>query len=187
MADNIILIGFMGVGKGRTARVLAAKTGLYTVDTDDLIETMVNMKIRQIFKHHGEPYFRLLEQRTGDWLRRHVNRTIISTGGGFVKVKNLGKGDTIIYLHSSLKKIIRGIENAPNAAKKIKKRPLLRDMEHARLLYDERLPLYRNAADLEINVEGRTAEETAERIIKKLKLRRLPAKNDFSEKCLGNG
>ena len=43
MAENIILIGFMGVGKGRVARTLAAGTGRYTVDTDDLIETMVNM------------------------------------------------------------------------------------------------------------------------------------------------
>ena len=52
MADNIILIGFMGVGKGRTARALAEKTGLFAVDTDDLIETMTKMKIRQIFAVH---------------------------------------------------------------------------------------------------------------------------------------
>lgn len=170
MAENIILIGFMGVGKGRTARILAAKTGFYTVDTDDLIETLVNMKIRRIFKKYGEPHFRKLEQQTADWLRLNVSNTIISTGGGFYKVKNLGKHDKIVYLHSSLKKILREIKRAPNAAKKIKKRPLLKDMKHARFLYDERLPRYRKSADLEVNVEGRTSEEIADIIISKLKL-----------------
>ncbi|MCW5204049.1 shikimate kinase, partial [Desulfobulbus sp. US4] len=48
MADNIILIGFMGVGKGRTARALAEQTSRFAVDTDDLIESMVNLKIRDI-------------------------------------------------------------------------------------------------------------------------------------------
>ncbi len=170
MADNIILIGFMGVGKGRTARALAAKTGLYTVDTDDLIETLVNMKIRQVFKKHGEPHFRQLEQHTADWLGQHVSNTIVSPGGGFFKAKNLGKRDTVVYLHSSLKKILKKIKSAPNATKKIKKRPLLKDMKHARLLYEERLPLYRNAAKLEVNVEGRTSEEIAGFVISKLKL-----------------
>ena len=57
MADNIILIGFMGVGKGRVARALVGKTGMVAIDTDDLIESLVNMKIRKIFALHGEPYF----------------------------------------------------------------------------------------------------------------------------------
>ena len=62
MADNLILIGFMGVGKGRIARSLVEKTGMFAIDTDDLIESMLNMKIRKIFKQHGERYFRELEQ-----------------------------------------------------------------------------------------------------------------------------
>lgn len=42
---NIVLIGFMGVGKGRSARCLAAKTGRYALDCDDLIESSANSKI----------------------------------------------------------------------------------------------------------------------------------------------
>src|SRR5210317_1556606 len=99
MAGNIILIGFMGVGKGRVARALVEKTGMYAIDTDDLIESLVNMKIRKIFKLHGEPYFRKLEQQTADWLRLNVSNAIVSTGGGFYKVKGLGKKDTVVYLH----------------------------------------------------------------------------------------
>lgn len=109
MSKNIILIGFMGVGKGRTARALAAKSGRYTVDTDDLIETMVKMKIRNIFAEHGESYFRELEQRTANWLRHNVKNTIVSTGGGFFKVKKLRKAGKVVYLHSSIDGILQAI------------------------------------------------------------------------------
>lgn len=171
MADNIILIGFMGVGKGRVARALVERTGMYAIDTDDLIESMTNMKIRKIFKLYGESYFRQLEQWTADWSRKNVSNTIVSTGGGFFKAKNLGKRDKVIYLHSSLESIVKEMLAHPKAKKKIKKRPLLQDMKKAANLYDERLPLYRQVADLEIKVENLSAVEIAEKIIKKTKIR----------------
>ena len=171
MADNIILIGFMGVGKGRVARALVEKTGMFAIDTDDLIESMVNMKIRDIFKVHGEPYFRELEQRTADWLRRNVRNSIVSTGGGFYKVEKLGKRDKVVYLHSSLKNIIASMEAHPKAKKKIKKRPLLQNMEQAKSLYRERVPLYRKVANFEINVENAETIEVANKIIRKLGLK----------------
>jgi len=170
MAENIILIGFMGVGKGRTARALARKTGYFAVDTDDLIESMTNMKIRTIFAEHGEPFFRQLEQRTADWLRRNVRNTIVSAGGGFFMTVKPGKHDTVVYLHSSVDAILKTLEEHPTAKRKLKKRPLLQEMDKARGLYEERLPFYRKAADVEINVEGLDAEEIADKIIKKLKV-----------------
>ncbi len=164
MADNIILIGFMAVGKGRTARALAATTGRFAVDTDDLIESMVKMKVRKIFARHGEAHFRALEQRAADWLEHNVSATIVSTGGGFFKVRNLRRLGRVIYLHSSLEGILAAIRSHPNAARKIAKRPLLQDIDKARLLYDERLPLYRAACDTEIEVEGREIGEVAAEI-----------------------
>ncbi len=161
----------MGVGKGRTARMLAQKTGCYTVDTDDLIETMVKMKIRDIFARHGEPFFRDLEQQSADWLRKNVKHTIVSTGGGFFQVKKLHKLGLIIYLHSSVEAILASIMQHPNAKKKIKKRPLLQNLDQAEALYNKRLPLYRKAADIEIDVQGRKIEEVADEIITLLKKR----------------
>lgn len=173
MADNIILIGFMGVGKGRTARALAEQTGLFALDTDDLIESMTKMKIRQIFAVHGEPYFRQLEQQVADWLGKHVRNTIVSSGGGFFMVRKLGrKNDRVVYLHASLDAILAAVSGHPQAERKIKKRPLLQDLDKARLLYKERLPRYRAAADVELNVEGLGAEEVAAKIIKSLELGR---------------
>ena len=43
---NIILIGFMGVGKGSVAREVVKESTLIAVDTDDLIESMENKKIK---------------------------------------------------------------------------------------------------------------------------------------------
>ncbi len=171
MSENIILIGFMGVGKGRTARTLAAETNRFCVDTDDLIESRVNMKIRKIFQEHGEPWFRQVEQQTADWLEYHVTGTVVSTGGGFFKVKNLNRLGRVIYLHSEVKDIFAGIRNHPNAKKKIKKRPLLNDMDAAEKLFKERLPLYRRAADHEIFLQGKEISDIVDEIAALVRIR----------------
>ncbi|MFA5717015.1 MAG: shikimate kinase [Desulfobulbaceae bacterium] len=170
MAGNILLIGFMGVGKGRVARALAGKTGVVAVDTDDLIESMTNRKIRSIFTVDGEPFFRQLEQRTSEWLRCNVRNTIVATGGGFFHALQRGEGDAVVFLHAPLEVILQAIHDHPRGRKKIKKRPLLGDINKARELYAKRLPLYRKAADVEIGVEGLEAEAIADRIMLKLGL-----------------
>ncbi|HIP27752.1 MAG TPA: shikimate kinase, partial [Sulfurovum sp.] len=82
MKKNIILIGFMGVGKGTTARAFAKKYGTYNIDTDDLIESKENKEIKKIFAKHGETHFREHEQATADWIEKCVTGTFISCGGG---------------------------------------------------------------------------------------------------------
>ncbi|MDP3478406.1 MAG: shikimate kinase [Desulfoprunum sp.] len=168
MKNNIVLIGFMGVGKGRTARSIAAKTNMYAVDCDDLIESLANMKIKTIFEVHGEEYFRRLEQKTAKWLEESVSSTIISSGGGFFKVKNLKKIGKIIYLHADFETILAGLMTDVNAEKKLRKRPLLQDLDKARSLFAERVPLYRQAADVEIPVAGLSADQVAQEIISAL-------------------
>ncbi len=170
--DNIILIGFMGVGKGRTARALAQETGLFAIDTDDLIESMEKKKIRKIFSDQGETAFRKLEQKAACWLDKHVTGTIISTGGGFYQVTNLRDLGTVVFLHGSVEYIVENIMAHPNATQKIKKRPLLSDIEKAKELFDRRLPQYRNLADHIIDIEGRSVAQISRDIIALLKLER---------------
>ena len=169
MADNILLIGFMGVGKGRTARALAEQTGRFTVDTDDLIESMTKTKIRQIFAEQGEAHFRQLEQRTADWLEHHVSGTVVSVGGGFFMVKNIQRLGKVIFLHSPLEAILAAIRRQPDAEAKMKKRPLLQDLDQAERLFKERLPLYRRVADMEIAVQGRENADIAAEIAFRLR------------------
>jgi len=89
--NNIVLIGFMGVGKGTTARALSKALKTMNLDCDDLLESSQNMKIKAIFDEFGEEYFRQLEKDLAKFLATNVKNAIISTGGGFAKVKNLNK------------------------------------------------------------------------------------------------
>ena len=136
---------------------------MFAVDTDDLIESFVKQKIRTLFAQQGELTFRKFEQKTGLWLENQVQGTIISTGGGFFMVENLNRIGKVVYLHSSLEGILATIMQSPIAAKKIKKRPLLQDMDKAKLLYNTRLPLYRQKADFEVNVEARKTSDCCRR------------------------
>jgi len=88
-SNNIVLIGFMGVGKGSVAREVIKHSDYITLDTDDMIESMQNKKIKDIFAQDGESYFRELESDVAKWLESSVKNTLISTGGGFYKQENL--------------------------------------------------------------------------------------------------
>ncbi len=96
--NNIILIGFVGVGKWTVARAIVVESNMYAIDTDDLIESMENIAIKKIFALKGEDYFRNLEKKTAIWLESSVENTIISTGGGFYRQENLKNIGTVIYL-----------------------------------------------------------------------------------------
>ena len=138
MSKNLVLIGFMGVGKGTVARALVRKSGMFGLDTDDLIESIENKKVKAIFEEDGEEYFRAMEKKTAKWLSKNVTNTIISTGGGFFKVDNLNKIGKVIYLKSSFEGIIERLKAQPNAEQKFNKRPLLKDIEKAKALFEER-------------------------------------------------
>ncbi len=166
---NIVLIGFMGVGKGSIAREIAKRSDYMAVDTDDLIESLENRKIKVIFEEDGEKYFRKLEKRVALWLEKGVKNTLISTGGGFYKVDNLKKVGTIVLLDSPFEKILERIQNHPNAKKKLAKRPLLKDLKKAKELYNVRRPEYLEVADIVVDVSNKSLEKSAKEILKKVK------------------
>lgn len=166
---NIVLIGFMGVGKGSIAREILKHSNFISLDTDDIIESMQNRKIKTIFEIEGEKYFRNLEKNVALWLQENVKNTLISTGGGFYKVDNLKKIGTIVYLDSPFEEIIKRIKAHPNADKKLKKRPLLKDLEHAKALFLSRRPEYLSLADIVVDVTNKSYEDSAKEILTKVK------------------
>ncbi len=163
---NIILIGFMGVGKGTIARAYAKEYSAFCIDTDDLIESMENRKIKDIFNTEGEEYFRILEQKCAKWLSSSVKNSIISTGGGFFKVKDLKKIGSVVLLDSSFDAILKRIVEHPNAQKKLAKRPLFQDQKEAKKLYKERVKEYKKVADIIIDVEDKTPLKIVKEIYK---------------------
>ncbi|MDQ7046665.1 MAG: shikimate kinase [Sulfurovum sp.] len=167
MKNNIILIGFMGVGKGTTARAFTKKYGTYIMDTDDLIESKEKKEVKKIFAKQGEAYFREQEQATANWIEHSVTGTFISCGGGFYKVDNLKKLGTVVLLDASFEWIHNRLKTASNSANKLAKRPLFSQVKEAKKLYAEREKAYRKLADVVVDVEGLTLDEQIDFIAKK--------------------
>jgi len=109
--NNIILIGFMGVGKGSVAREIVKISSYIAIDTDDVIESMENKSIKKIFESEGAEYFRNLEKNVASWLELSVKNTLISTGGGFYKQSNIKQIGRVVLLDSPFTDIISRIKN----------------------------------------------------------------------------
>ena len=157
----------MGVGKGTTARAFAKKYNIYNIDTDDLIESKEKKKVKKIFAKKGEAYFRAQEQATADWIEKCVNGTFISCGGGFYKVNNLKKLGTVVLLDASFEWIHNRLKTAKNSERKLAKRPLFSQEKEAKKLYKEREKVYKQLADVVIDVENLSLDEQLAEIAKK--------------------
>ena len=83
MVRNIILTGFMGVGKTSVGTRLARDLGYRFIDTDELIEEDQKITITDIFSSFGEPYFRDVETRIIRQVLEGEDQ-VVSTGGGAV-------------------------------------------------------------------------------------------------------
>jgi shikimate dehydrogenase len=164
---NVILIGMRGSGKTTAGRILAQKLAREFVETDELITQKAGISIPDIVEKHGWEKFRDIEEEvTGELAER--DNTINAAGGGVVtrekNIQELKKNGIVVWLAASLDSLLERVGED-------KERPLLvgrtrrEDME---ITLKEREPLYRKAADLVIDTENKTAEETAEDIIKAL-------------------
>lgn len=80
---NLILIGMPGSGKSRVAEMVAKALGRECLDTDQLVEAKVGMKIADIFSAHGEAHFRALETEAVAESCLSGGK-VISVGGGAV-------------------------------------------------------------------------------------------------------
>ncbi len=108
---NVVITGFMCSGKTSVGKKLAEKLNFDFLDTDDLIENKVGMRITEIFEKYGEPYFRELETQIIKEVSEK-DKLVISTGGGVVlreeNVNNLRKNGVIINLVANLRLFMKG-------------------------------------------------------------------------------
>ena len=165
-ADNIVLVGFMGTGKSTVGRLLASKLGYEYVDTDQLIESEQGISIAELFKLHGEPYFREVESSV---LRKVVSRSgqVVATGGGAVLAEHnreaMLSGGYVVALSASKEAIIARVKGD-------RARPLLQgDLEQrVEKLLTDRKNAY-DFADFMMDTSELSADEAAELIVMKKK------------------
>lgn len=160
-SEVIVLIGPMGVGKSTVGKKLAKIFGLPFCDTDNLI-VEEHGKISEIFAAQGEDAFREYEHKAlADSL---ASPGIVATGGGAIllaKSRDLLKGATVVYLATDGKHIASRLRNGS--------RPLLKNgMEDWKRIYEERKPLYAEAADILIDTSGQPLTQTVSEIRERL-------------------
>lgn len=140
---NIVLCGFMGSGKTVVGKELAKVMGRKFVDTDELIEQEQGVSISAIFAAKGEEYFRELEYEMCKKVAEMKN-VVVSTGGGAMtfqrNVEAIKKGSAVVFLDASFDVICNRVGNAST-------RPLFKNRENAKKLYDERKEKYIKASD----------------------------------------
>lgn len=156
--ENILLIGMPGCGKTTLGTRLAKDLGRTFVDTDAEIEKMAGMPIPEIFATKGEVAFRALETEVLSHFSKQ-SALVIATGGGVVtqprNLPLLKQNSCVLFLDTPP-------EALPTAG-----RPLSQARTPA-VLYAERLPLYRAAADAIIPVT-RDIEDNLKKIKEALK------------------
>lgn len=167
MKSNIVLIGFMGVGKTSVGKRLADILQMEFIDTDKEIEKLTGMTISQIFARHGEVRFRSEEHLIVTKVASRTN-CVISTGGGAVlndeNVKALRKNGVLICLTASPEVIQERVSKRGG-------RPLLykdKSIEKITQMLEERKEFYAQA-DFAVDTTNLSQEETVEEILAQLK------------------
>ncbi|MBI5700703.1 shikimate kinase [Candidatus Saganbacteria bacterium] len=162
---NIILIGFMGVGKSEVGKRAASRLGYNFLDTDELIEKIEGRKISEMFEKEGEKYFRDLETESLKTLV-DFDDFVLATGGGIIlreeNVKLLHEIGKVILLTAATDTILSRIGSMKN-------RPLLEDGEKAQKIKEilqKRDPIYNSSADHKIDTTKKDVDSVAEEIIK---------------------
>ena len=141
--ENILLIGMPSCGKTSMGKMLAEKLKRDFYDTDDLIVKEEGKTIPEIFEEKGEAYFRDLESKILKDLSKR-NGIVIASGGGIpLREENrdyISQNSLVVYLNRDLEKL------------ETSGRPLSKNLENLKKLYDERKEIYEALANIEIDV-----------------------------------
>jgi shikimate kinase len=153
---SIVLVGLMGAGKSSIGRRLAEKLEVPFVDADSEIEIAADKTIPEIFKDHGEAYFREGERRVISRLIEN-GAQVLSTGGGAFINEETRQGiqahGISVWLKADLPLLMKRVMKRAD-------RPLLQTEDPEAVmqkLMDQRYPIYATA---DVTVESRDVQHT---------------------------
>ena len=166
--NNIILIGMPASGKSTAGVLLAKKIGYGYIDCDLLIQNEQKALLCDIISRVGVQEFIKIEEKVNAEL--WAERCVISTGGSVVygeramaHLKTLGK---IIYIQVGLEELERRLKGKDLFSRGVVMKNLGTTLAD---LYAERAPLYEKYADLIVNCQSNTLDETVEMLIEAAK------------------
>ncbi|HEV7843227.1 MAG TPA: shikimate kinase [Pyrinomonadaceae bacterium] len=166
-ARRIVITGFMGAGKTTVAKALAAHFNCRMIDLDYIITERERRSVPALISEEGEDRFREAEHSALRVVLGMNRARVIALGGGaWMLAENraliTGHDCFTVWLDAPFKLCWQRIVESEAV------RPLARDMETARELYDERRSVYALA---ELRIEAgaeRSAEALAAEIIRAL-------------------
>ena len=159
--NNIILICMPGCGKSTVGVVLAKALGMDFIDSDLVIQKQTGKRLSQIIEESGDVGFREIENRINAALE--AENSVIATGGSVIygeeamcHLKSIG---TVVYLKLSCGAIEERLGDLHERGVTIQPGWTLRD------LYNERVPLYEQWADLTVDCEQLRLREVVAAIL----------------------
>lgn len=162
--NNIILVGMSGAGKSTLGVLLAKIINKKFIDTDLVIQQKYNKVLHEIISSEGVHQFKHYEEQM--LLEFSEKNTVVATGGsviysnkGMEKLKETGK---VVYIQVPFKNIEKRLKDITTRG------IIIEDGQTLKGLYEEREPLYRKYADIVINVNNESIEETLSQILKAL-------------------
>lgn len=159
--DNIVLIGMPGAGKSTVGVLCAKALGYAFLDTDLVIQAREGALLQALVDTLGvEGFLDAEAQAVRSVLCR---RTVVAPGGSAVlrsdaaqHLKTLGK---VVYLRLSPQGLERRLHNIKSRGIAMAPGQTIAD------LYAQRAPLYQRYADVTVDVEGQTLEETVSAVL----------------------
>jgi shikimate kinase/3-dehydroquinate synthase len=143
LADrHLALIGFMGAGKTLFGAEVARRLDRPFIDLDEEVERRVG-DISDFFERFGEAPFRNVETTSLDSVLESNRWAVVALGGGAVTSPEVREA---LRRHAFTVVIDVGADEAWRRVGE-SGRPLARDEASFRALFDERAPLYGEAAD----------------------------------------
>lgn len=159
--NNLVLIGMPGVGKSTIGVILAKVLGYQFIDSDIVIQEKEKKLLREIIASEGVDGFIEIENKINASLE--ADKSVIATGGSVVygeeamtHLKSLG---TVLYLKLSYDNLVKRLGDIKGRGVVLREGQTLKD------LYDERTVLYEQYADITIDEESLTVEETIAEIV----------------------
>jgi shikimate kinase len=167
LPTRVLLLGMMGSGKSSVGRALAERTGWPFIDNDALVERATGLTARELLRDRGEDAMRGAESAA---LRAGLGipaPAIVATAAGTIlraeDRDRIDDGGLVVWLHAPAPVLAARAAGAAH-------RPWLDDDPVAWFTrtIEEREPLYRAVADLEIDTGATDPDTIADRVVERL-------------------
>lgn len=161
----LVLIGYRGTGKTLVGDILAKRLQIPCISMDEEIEKQAGMSTPEIVEKYGWQKFRDIESEVARELTK-LDNVVVDTGGGVIErpenIRALQENACVVWLKASVETIVSRIEAGTQ-------RPALTAgktfTEEVAEVLERRTPIYKIAAQHEIDTDALSPDHVADRIV----------------------